>query len=288
MQRIAPTVYIETIYPGVNVGAIATDKGVVCIDTPSRPRDAQDWLDRIRRTIGEPIQYLILTDHQADRVFCASMFHSRGVAQIETQRALQTQTTRFSTPVLETMVARHGLSRKELNGMPVIRPQISFLEQATLQLGSHRIDLLHVPSATPGTTWVYVHPGRVLFVGDTLVIDQHPPLAEAETSNWLSALAHLQQDELLAEIIIPGRGPRPGKEAIQALTTFIETARERVCALYRAGRPRAETTSLVPDLAALFPPPAPGTESVIEWLQRQLKAGLDHLYDECRAEAFRR
>jgi glyoxylase-like metal-dependent hydrolase (beta-lactamase superfamily II) len=287
MERITPTVYIETGYPGVNVGAIATEKGIVCIDAPTRPRDAQDWLETIHSSIGGPIQYLILTDYQGDRTFCGSMFQSRGIAQEETRDVLQTYSTRFPSSVMESFSLRYGLSRKEMNGTSVIHPQISFCEQSALQLGSQRIDLVHMPSATPGTLWVYVNHDRVLFVGDTLVIDQHPPLADAETLNWLSVLGRLQRDEMEAEIIVPGRGPLPERKTMEALTSFIETARERVCALYRAGRPRAETSGLVPDLLSFFPPPEPLTNGTAEWLQKQLKAGLDHLYDECKAEAAR-
>jgi glyoxylase-like metal-dependent hydrolase (beta-lactamase superfamily II) len=285
MEKIAPTVYIETGYPGVNVGAIATEKGVVCIDAPTRPRDAEDWLEAIHSTIGEPIQYLILTDYQGDRALCGAMFHSCGIAQEETRDVLQTYAARFPAPVLESIALRYGMNRKDMNGATVIHPQISFCEQSTLQLGSHRIDLIHAPGATPGTLWVLENQDRVLFVGDTLVVGQHPPLAEARTLSWLSALSHLQHIDTEAEIIVPGRGPLPNGQTIEALASFIQTARGEVRALYRAGRPRAETSGLVPDFLDFFAPPDPRTDGTIEWLQKQLKAGLDHLYDECKAEA---
>jgi cyclase len=285
MEQISARVYIETSYPGVNVGAIATEEGVVCIDAPARPQDAQEWIERIHREIGGPIEYLILTDYQGDRTLCGSMFHSRGVAQEGTRDMLQTYSGRFPSHVLESFTLRYGLSRKDINGTAVIHPQISFCDQSTLRLGDQQIDLVHAPSATRGTLWVYVNEDRVLFVGDTLVIDQHPPLAEAETANWLLALGRLRQEEMEAKVIVPGRGPFPEEETIDAMASFIETARERVCALYRAGRPRAETSGLIPELLDFFAPPAPGTNGAGEWLQKQLKAGLDHLYDECKAEA---
>jgi glyoxylase-like metal-dependent hydrolase (beta-lactamase superfamily II) len=284
MERISSTVYIETGYPGVNVGAIVTDQGVVCIDAPSRPRDAQDWLARIHWTIGEPVRYLILTDYQGDRVFCGSTLQRRSIAHLETKDVLQSYAARYPSPVLENIALRYSLTRRELNGTPVIHPEVSFCHQAALQLGSHRIDLLHVPGATRGTTWVHVKQDGVLFVGDTLVINEHPPLAEAETSSWLSALARLRQGDLEGEIIVPGRGPFPEQDTVAALTAFIQLALDRVCSLYRAGRPRSETSALIPELLDVFPPPAPETEATMEWLQKQLKAGLDHLYDECKAD----
>jgi hypothetical protein len=35
MEEIAEGVFVETKYEGVNVGAIVTELGVVCVDAPS-------------------------------------------------------------------------------------------------------------------------------------------------------------------------------------------------------------------------------------------------------------
>ena len=43
MEELAPGIYAETDFIGVNVGAIATSKGLVAVDVPSFPRDARSW-----------------------------------------------------------------------------------------------------------------------------------------------------------------------------------------------------------------------------------------------------
>ena len=111
------------------------------------------------------------------------------------------------------------------------------------------------------------------------MVNQHPALAEADSKSWLDALVLLRRDRFKAETIVPGRGPLSDRSATEPVSNYIRLARRRVHALYRAGRPRADTTALVPEFMAAFP----HDDIPKEWLQRQLKAGLDHIYDEHKA-----
>ena len=119
----------------------------------------------------------------------------------------------------------------------------------------------------------------MLFAGDTVVIGQHPPLAEASSKAWLDALVHLRRERVKADIIVPGRGPISPKSATQPLSSFLRRVRRRVQSLYKAGRPRADTTALIPDFVVMLPDGGVPRD----WLQRQLKAGLDHVYDEFKS-----
>ncbi len=283
MQEIAPNVFVETNYPGVNVGAIATDEGLICIDAPTIPADAYDWLARLRDRTGQSVRYLILTDHHSDRAFAAYHFRTRVVVQERTQMTLAGYEARFPTAVLDSLSSRFGLTRKELNGTAVSHPQVSFTDQAQLRLGGRRVTLIHKPSATAGSLWVYLATEKVLFAGDSLVVDAHPVLADANTQEWLAALESLLAGEPEVETIVPGRGVLCGPAAATAVANYVRQARERVTELFRAGRPRADTSTLISEFLPLFPPPLPHLETAKELLQRQIKIGLDHLYDECKA-----
>jgi glyoxylase-like metal-dependent hydrolase (beta-lactamase superfamily II) len=279
MEEIAADIFVETSYPGVNVGVIATHEGLVCIDSPPCPADAQDWLSRLRSTFEVPIRYLILTDYNPDRVLMSGTFRTRIVAHEKTQAKLSGYGPRLPAPIMDGIAARYDLLRKELNGITIPEPQVSFCEQATLFLGGREISLLHVPSATAGSLWVLMKDERLVFSGDTVVVNQHPALAEADSKSWLDALTLLRRDRFRAETIIPGRGPLSDRSATEPVSKYIRMARRRVHALYRAGRPRADTTTLIPAFMAAFP----HDDIPKEWLQRQLKAGLDHIYDEHKA-----
>jgi glyoxylase-like metal-dependent hydrolase (beta-lactamase superfamily II) len=276
MEEIAANIFVETAYPGVNVGVIATDEGLVCIDSPPCPADAHDWIARLRSTFEVPIRYLILTDCHPDRVLMSGAFRTRIVAHEKTQAKVNGYGSRLPAPIMDSIATRYDLLRKELNGITIPEPQVSFCEQATLFLGDREIDLVHMPSATAGSLWVLVKDELLVFTGDTVVVNQHPTLIEADSKSWLDALTLLRRDRFKAEVIIPGRGPLADRAATEPVSGFVRMARRRVHALYRAGRPRADTTALVPAFMAAFPL----NDIPKEWLQRQLKAGLDHIYDE--------
>ena len=279
MHEIAPGIYVETHYPGVNVGAIVTEEGNILIDSPSIPHSAYDWLTRVSRSTGRPIRFLVITDYHTDRTLNAHQMHTRVVAHEESHAKLRAYDTHFPPPFLDNVAARYELPRKELNGTQVILPQITFCQEMTLQLGERRITLLHRPSATPGSLWVLLENDNILFSGDTLVVGQHPPLSEAQTDPWLEALTDLEENHPDVEIIVPGRGSLCDRKAIPPVKDYIQRARNRVHELYCAGRPRADTTSLIPEFMSGFPL----GDASEEWIQRQLKSGLDHIYDEFKA-----
>ena len=49
MQEVAKNIFVETEYDDVNVCAILTPAGIICIDVPTYARDARDWAARLHR-----------------------------------------------------------------------------------------------------------------------------------------------------------------------------------------------------------------------------------------------
>jgi len=280
MEEIAPNIFVENNYPGVNLGVIVASEGIICVDSPPRLTDAQEWIARVRNRFDAPLCYLILTDYHIDRTITAHAFRTRIISHQETQAKLAGYEPRFPAPALDSVAARYALERRGLDGIPAPHPQVSFCDQATVHLGERKITLLHVPSATHGSLWIYLKEDLVLFTGDTIIMGQHPPLAEANSKGWLDALVHLRRARFKARAIVPGRGRvLCNKSATEPVSAYVRLARRRVYSLYRAGRPRADTTTLIPEFLPLFPHP----DAPKEWLQRQLKMGLDHIYDEYKA-----
>lgn len=285
MKEVAANVFIETEYPGVNVGAIVTPDGLICIDSPSIPTDAQAWRSRLLKQTGTPIKYVILTDYHPDRAFTTYIYRSKIIAQESSRTRLWGYENRFPSQLLDATAARFNLSRLDLNDSRLVHPHVSFCSTATLQLGDIKIDLMHKPSATPGSLWVYLEKESVLFTGDTLVVGEHPSLVEAETENWLEALNDLAAHYHSVESLVPGRGPVCDISATRTLSEYLRIIKQRVYFLFESGRPRADTTSLISEFIDVFPHESVSTD----WLHKQLKTGLDHVYDEIKsADALKR
>lgn len=276
MQELAPNIFIETSFRLVNVGAILTDDGFVLIDTPPYPEDAHYWRDQLAAISNKPILAIINTDGHRDRVFGNGWFDPRVIiAHDETIIQLQSLPSTFIESTIDALT-HSALGRSSFVGAHLRLPAVGFTYRMQLRLGGWTIPLLGMPGPSTGSLWVHLPEQRILFAGDSVITDQHPLINSPCTKTWLETLSILRRARFAADHIIPGRGPLVDKSATESISNYLRIARRRVQSLYRAGRPRADTSTLVPELMELFP----YDESDLEQVQRRIKAGLDRIYEE--------
>ena len=68
MHTYKKKIFVETAYLGANVSCVATERGLVLIDSPFLPGDAMEWVGLVREQTGKKIAYQINTDHHFDHV----------------------------------------------------------------------------------------------------------------------------------------------------------------------------------------------------------------------------
>src|SRR5690606_41992932 len=61
--------------------------------------------------------------------------------------------------------------------------------------GRQRMVLLHRPGPTRGTVWVHLPELGILFTSDSVVVDEQPPLAQADSQQWLDSLAIVENQD---------------------------------------------------------------------------------------------
>ncbi len=279
MEQIAPNIYVETNYEGVNVGAIVTPKGVIAIDAPSYTRQARDWAMRLNSLHPKGIQYTILTDYHGDRILNTRWLHAPVVAHQAAAARLQSYDRRYPAALLESLTARNPERGRELSHSPVQKAAVSFDRQISFFTGDGEIQLLAAPGPTPGSIWVYLPQTGILFSGDAVTTDVPPCLAEANTAQWLDTLARLRAMPG-ARQIVPGRGALCQMEAVDKTSHYLELARRRVETLVTAGRPLADTAVYVSELISLYPTPY----LPLNWLRSHVQQSLNHLYHELQSE----
>jgi glyoxylase-like metal-dependent hydrolase (beta-lactamase superfamily II) len=331
MEHIGTNVFVETFYPGVNLGCIITGEGTVCIDTPLLPGEAQRWRQRIDALEGEPVRFVVYTSGQRERIlgtqyliriqqdepslsealfqpdygrdgkkdggtqpplgllrhlqggfaariadmgsgFFASgstvIAHKLAWAQVQEHRS-----DNFKQSMIDTLADRDP----DIINLEVISPQITLDASLKLFVGDEVIEVLAVAR---GALWVWLPGQGVLFAGDTVVVGTHPPLIATDTREWLAALARLRRERRFREaIIVPGRGSVCDASATEPLTEYLRLARDRTRRIYRAGRPKADLNKVAADLLSLYPV----INGQHERVQRQIKLGLDDLYDTFKA-----
>ena len=67
MRRISKSAYADVLLWGCNPGFIATDDGVLLVDTPQQPIDAVRWREQIVDRFG-PIRHLVNTEPHPDHI----------------------------------------------------------------------------------------------------------------------------------------------------------------------------------------------------------------------------
>ncbi len=280
MEEIAHGIFVETLYRGANVGAIATEHGWVCVDTPPYPADARAWRAQLVRRGPDRVLYTVNLDHHRDRVLGTFWIQAPVVAHEVTGEKLRGYGHVFPQLIVDALASRDPDAASELAKVRVVPPQVTLLHRLTLYEGKRSITILHTPGPTPGALWVQCPDEGVLFTGDSVVLGTHPWLAEADTKAWLDSLAQLRRDRMRLEALVPGRGPVGDKSSADTIAAYLRLVRGRVRGLHQSGRPRSDTGSLVSELLRQFPINNESRERV----QRRIKAGLDHVYDELKSD----
>jgi glyoxylase-like metal-dependent hydrolase (beta-lactamase superfamily II) len=279
VRQIATGIYVETAYRRVTVGAILTGDGVVCIDTPPYPADARNWRARLSDLSSKPILFVINTDAHRDRILGNSWFNAPVVAHQAAAERMFSLGSAFVSQAAEEMSADDS-ELIEIASLKPIPPQISYTERMQLIRGERKITLVHKPSASVASTWVVFPAERVVFVGDTIVVNEHPYMDNCVSKAWLDALVDLRRERFAGWQIVPGRGSVTDRTASEPISEYVRLARRRVWSLYRAGQPRAEVAGLVPEFLPMFPVRQERRDEI----KHRIWTGLERIYDEYQAE----
>jgi len=278
VQEVAPNVFVETGFQRVTVGAILTEAGYILVDTPPYPDEAQSWRDTLAEHCDRPVVAIVNTDCHRDRLLGNCWFDAQViVAHEETINQVAQYPTTLADAAAD-LLAQPFFERSAVAGMRLRLPTVGFTQRMHLRYGETDVLLLAMPGPTAGSIWVHLPTERILFTGDSVLTEQHPYISSACTKEWLENLTALRRARFPADVIVPGRGGLTTKGATEVVSNYLRLARRRVYSLYRLGRPRSDTATLVPELLEMFPYREADSESI----QRRIKIGLDRIYEEFR------
>jgi len=279
MHEIADGIFIETEYEGVNVGAIVTNEGLVCIDTPSYPRDARDWIMGLERIHAKPVRFLILTDANGDRILNTRWFNAAIIAQEGVAETLLTYEKRYPLSIIDSLNQRNPKQGRELANSPVEQVAISFDQDLTIAKQQDQIVLMHKPGPTSGNAWVYVPDKKVLFTGDGIANGSPPFLADMNLWSWLDTLSQFNTDKFPVKIVVPGRGDIGDDRLLGQMRDFLFHIQSSIAQIVDAGGSPAAISSVADSLIEEFP----SASLPEEWVRCQYLKGLNRVYDKLAA-----
>ena len=220
-KKIAENVYANVDYDGGNVSCVSTEEGLILIDTPTLPRDIEDWKAFIHGLNSKGIQYIINThihfDHMMgnNRIGGKVVMHRSGGAKMLEKGATLRETIEGMTSIWSQEDIDFILSE------PLIKPSITMSDEMTIYLGEYTVRLHHSGGHTPDSIIVYVVEGQILITGDNLTAGSHPFKGEASFLEWIDALEHMKSYDI--QYIIPGHGEVCGKEEIDRFIEYFKS-----------------------------------------------------------------
>ena len=255
MRQVSRSAWAEIYFWGCNPGFVATDDGVVMIDTPQQPIDAVRWRERMLE--HGPIRHLINTEPHPVHILGNAYYPGVEVIAQDgvADRYRQAIPSMTSDERLEEMKKADPDSVWLLGhpSYPPNPPNRTFTHELTLHLGSHTFHLLHLPGHTSCQTAVHVPEERVVFTGDNIFCRSKTFVQEADPWEWLASLERIR--DLDVDTIVPGHGEPCDRSYIPEQAEILQRWIEAVERLVDRGLTEEEAAREPLDVGRIDPYP---------------------------------
>lgn len=270
MQEITKNIYIEDQYPGVTLGVIVTQRGLIQIDAPPSPEEARTWRASLMSLGGGMERVLVNIDAHPDRTLGARAMDCTVIAHEKTANIFRTRPSTFKAQGEET-----GADWESIPGLGSVRwapPEISFSDLMTLHWDDSPVLLEHRPGPSHGSIWVHLPQEKVVFVGDTVLKNQPPFLAGSNLKAWLTSLNQLMDPAFKGYTVISSRGGVVNASTIKTQYDFLKHVHDKLEKSTSKKPNPATVEKLVTSLLTWFKAPAARQK---QFAQR-LRYGLLH------------
>ena len=275
MQQIEHGIHYENSYLGVTLGALIFPYGVIIIDAPLKAEDVRSWRSALINQRGGSNRLLISLDAHPDRTLGARALECTVVAHQKTAQIFRNRPIVFKGQSSETGAVWETYN--EAIGMRWASPDITFTERMSLHWGGPEVILEHQPGPTPGSIWVVIPTAGVIFVGDTIVLNQPPFLSQANLEAWrlsLESLTKLYRDY----VIVSGRGGTVSLEDIRKQSSFIKGITEKM--------EKFAAKNALPDVTRDWVPSLLSNYSIPQKLQELYSTRLRYGLYQCFARRY--
>jgi cyclase len=215
---------------GGNIGVLAGDQGVLMVDA-EYPELTPKVKAAVARISPLPIRYLVDTHWHWDHVGANGLFARDGAVLISSEETRK--------HIADAQAASASPPGKPYARDPAALPVVTVGEMTRLHLGSHVVEIIHIPPAhTDGDLIVRFVDADVIQTGDSFFHGFYPDIDAAHGGTIDGMIAFY--DRLYALCgpntkIIPGHGDVATREDVRAYQAMLRTVRERVAKALDAG-----------------------------------------------------
>ncbi len=248
MRTILSGIYVESAYPAVVAGAIASQGQVLLVDAPLRADDARDWLSQVGE-IGKP-RFLAVMDHHPDRILASRNLDLPRIAHTTTSETVAHWPDTFKGA--HQPVGSEVDRIKRITGMNKLTPDLTFTDSLLIHLGDQAVRFVHQPGPTQGAMWVVLEDRRVVFLGDTVTSSEPPFLGFARLDAWLQGLDRLRESPYKDFKLISGRDGLVDRDAVNNMARFLRKVPIRLERLDGSASLEAKAEAAADDLLSDF------------------------------------
>ena len=219
-KQVAPDLYFLFDFNSSNAVVLATDEGVLVIDTRQHPRDGQDLIDRIRKITDKPIKWVINSHFHGDHHLGDPPFKALGatfVAQRDTA-ALMQKTWPKEIARRQAFFKQHDFDPAETR---LVMPDVTFDSQMTIRLGGREAVLMYFgPGQQAGDTFVLFPHARTLFTPGAFAKHSMPNMNfTPSVDNWIALLKKVAAMDV--ERILPAHGDVASRADVPELAAML-------------------------------------------------------------------
>ncbi|MCK5318276.1 MAG: MBL fold metallo-hydrolase, partial [Anaerolineales bacterium] len=216
---------------------------------------------------GRP-KFLILLDSHPDRVLGSRTLKLPAIAQDQTLKTIREWADTFKGNAHP--IGAEADLLKRITGVNNAIPEITFSERMVIHMGGKEIIFLHRPGPRPGSMWMVIPDLSVVFVGDTVTIDEPPYVGVSDIEAWLNSLDELRGSDMKSYTLISSCGGRINRKDINHMARFLRKVQSRVEKLNDEKSRNEEMERLAIDLMGDFSIRAMREDLIL----KRLKTGL--------------
>jgi glyoxylase-like metal-dependent hydrolase (beta-lactamase superfamily II) len=224
MRKIAPDIYIEDEYPGVQLGMVVSDEEVLLVDCPIQVETAREWVWASAK-YGKP-SYLLIMDHHPERVIGARGLKIPLIGHDETRRILANLPDTFKGSAHP--IGAETDSMKRITGMSRSIPDLSFTDCLKFDLGKIEVEVWHQPGPTSGAVWLVLNKAQTIFIGDAVTVAEPPYIGASDLQAWLLTLDELRSEKFRDFRFVSSRDGLIEREHINSMARFIRKVQSRI------------------------------------------------------------
>lgn len=243
MIRLTDHVYVETKYPGANLGCIVTGRGLILVDTPMLPGEADDWKCQLRGISGMDVAYVIYTHQHFDHVMGGAFFNAPVIAHAAAESGLTYLETNLGKEIALFSPQLYRERQEMFDSYRIRRPEVTFSKDLQLHMGDLDLQLIFVAGHSSASIIVEIPRDRVAFAGDNVVTGMPPITANGRFGPWIDMLQSLEKMDI--DQIVPGHGETCGKEGAARIRSYFVAMRDQLKTFISSGMSREDAVNKV-------------------------------------------